>query len=314
MLLVFLLALSGIYHPEWVQWTYPDEKSKLLDFLFTYLMMSIASFLIIRSLLVNYQKERAEVGKVNNELLMVNEVLQSTIKKMERIDQTKNKLFSIISHDIRSVASPITGLSEVMIEVRNQNLDTKQLQTIHHINESSRNLNVLLENLLAWARIQMETSAVEPVTFNLNEVVKNSIEAFKTNLQIKKQKVVYNETDNVLVNADVEMIKSIVRNLISNAIKFSNNGNEISINLSVNQNSKFVELTFNDYGIGMSEDEVNRLLDRNHFFTKQGTNLEKGSGLGFIISQDFAEKNGGSIDILSNQGEGSTFTLKLPLS
>lgn len=312
--MVVILALLEIFHPEWQTWHYTSKTDKIIDFLFTYIIMGASTFFVVRALLVSYQRERHAVELANVELEEMNQKLNSTIAKLEDTDQTKNKLFSIISHDIRSIAGPISGLSEVLIDSENCQLDDGNKKIISSINESSKNLNVLLENLLSWARIQMHSDQANPVHFNLTELVAEVIELFQLNLKFKEQELTFEETEKQIVFADKEMTKSIIRNLLSNAIKFSPKGGKISIYLLVHASQNRIELCVADDGVGMTEEEIEKLTQKDNFFTKQGTNLEKGSGLGFIICQEFAEKNHGAIKVKSKKGEGSTFTLSLPVT
>ena len=306
------LAISEYFFPKLVQWHYHEANDKIFDFIFTYLIMAISTFFVIKTLIENYRKEKQTINAANDELGRVNQQLNLLISEKDRIDQTKNKLFSVISHDLRSLAGPISGLSGVLLNNEGDNLNKNTQKIITSINESSKNLNILLENLLAWARIQMHSDKVNPENFSLNNLVHELTDLFQLNAKMKQQELVCKETKDQVVYADVEMTKSIVRNLLSNAIKFSKKGGTVEVCFSENTVLGTVELCVNDNGIGMTRSELKQLQQKDVFFTKNGTNLENGSGLGFIICQEFAEKNHGSIKVKSKAGEGSTFTLSLP--
>ena len=309
---VTILALAELFHPEWVKWHYSSLNDKILDFLFTYIIMGASTFFVVRVLIINYKKEKHAVEVANLELEAVNQKLNSTIAELESTNQTKNKLFSIISHDIRSIAGPIAGLSEVLYTGENNASENMDRKIISSINESSKNLNSLLENLLSWARIQMHSDQANPVQFNLTELVSEVIDLFQPNIKHKQQLLIFNEESAHQVFADIEMTKSIIRNLLSNAIKFSQNGGKIEVSIDSNTTKDMVDLCVADNGIGMTEKEIQQMTQPDNFFTRQGTNFEKGTGLGFLICQEFAEKNNGGIKVKSKPRDGSSFTLSLP--
>ena len=312
MIIILCLTLSDFFFPEWVLWHHASRLDRALDFIFTYVIMGIATFFIFRTLLKEYSKERELVSEKNRELLALNERLKAIISEMKKIDQTRSKLFSVVSHDIRSFAGDINNFSGLLLDSEHSGNKNRETEYKHYIYNSSINLKSVLENLLSWARLQMESIPVNIEQFDLKTTVENILFLFEYAYKEKRINVELQCNTNVAVVADVEMVKSIIRNLISNAIKFSHPGGIISISIEKKESSDFVLLRVTDQGIGMTANELELLQTPDDYFTKYGTQKEKGTGLGFIISREFAEKNKGYLTVTSKAGVGSTFTLGLP--
>lgn len=180
------------------------------------------------------------------------------------------------------------------------------------IYESSGNLNSVLENLLSWSRLQMDNQKVIVRAFNLCDLVEQCIGLFKFYLEEKQIQLHYKNSEKCIVLGDYEMINSIIRNLISNAIKFSHSGGLINIETKVSKKNGFIELVIEDHGIGISQKELAMIDKGDVNCSKPGTKMEKGSGIGLSICKEFAARNNGYIHVSSTEGEGSCFTLGLP--
>ena len=231
--------------------------------------------------------------------------------QLRELNSTKDKLFSIIAHDLRSPFSAILGLSELLIE-NTKNIEvTETKRYLGMINSSAQNTLVLLDNLLTWAKSQTEKNIYKPEITNLLPIISEILEGSKSIAKIKNISLVYIHTDVVEVYADANMLKTILRNLISNAIKFTHLNGEITISAILNQNN--IEITVSDNGIGMSEETRNKLFKIDANVTTTGTANEKGSGLGLILCKEFTEKHGGTIWVKSEEGKGSAFTFSIPL-
>ena len=237
-------------------------------------------------------------------------LLKERESQLRELNATKDKLFSIIAHDLRSPFNAISGLSELLLENIKDFKVAESEKYLEIINSSAKNTFILLENLLTWVNSQTGKIIYEPEKINLPEIINEILEVSDSIAKIKNISLNYSQTD-VEVFADEDMLKTILRNLISNAIKYTNSNGEITISALQNQNT--IEITVSDNGVGMSEEVRNTLFDIDSNITTTGTANEKGSGLGLILCKEFVEKHGGEIWVKSELGKGSAFTFSLPV-
>ncbi|MEE9431342.1 MAG: PAS domain S-box protein [Melioribacteraceae bacterium] len=244
----------------------------------------------------------------------MNEMLQESEERLKELNGSKDKFFSIISHDLRSPFTSITGFSEVMME----DIDTLSKEEIKDfassIHKTSKNVYNLLENLLQWSRIQTGRIEFNPNKISLSEVVDEVIALYQVNAARKKITLFSNLEVEIFIRADKFMLETILRNLISNSIKFTKQTGEISISAKELKNENKVEITVEDTGVGMSSDIKNKLFKIDEHVTTKGTDKEKGTGLGLILSKEFVEKHEGEIWVESELGVGSKFKFTLKLS
>ena len=227
--------------------------------------------------------------------------------------KTKDKFFSIISHDLINPMGSVIGFSELLNEDL-ESLEKEDIKTyVHYIYESSKFSVELLKNLLDWSRIQSGNLTSEKTTNNLSELLISNIEGLTPQASAKNIKVDYNFDENLLVYADEKMISTVIRNLISNAIKFTPNGGNILVSSKEKrENDKtIIETEIKDSGIGMSFDQVEKLFKIEHNVNSKGTNDEKGTGLGLVLCKEFIAKNDGDIRVESKLEEGSKFIFEL---
>jgi len=231
-------------------------------------------------------------------------------KKMKadliEINENKNRFFSIISHDLKGPVSNILKLSELAGE-------TKDQEEVRKINEmiklSSRKVHILLSDLLNWASIQMNSIKISPRSIVLNELVEENINVLN-DIAFDKNIKLLNETErSTKVWADYEMLNTVIRNLISNGIKFTNSNGSVKVT-SKHQNGN-VEIYVSDNGIGMAPEVKSKLFQKDITYSKTGTANEKGSGMGLKISKEFIERNGGTISVESEEGQGTSFKIVL---
>lgn len=305
------LAIIHLLRPDLVVWNYDNLQAKVIDFIFTYLILAISTFFIIRALVQNYKVEKKRVDEVNLELVDVNKKLTESIRQLEFTDQTRFKLFSIISHDVRSFAGSIMNFSELLVDQLNDKEGTKEKLYARHVYDSSKNLNTVLFNLLSWTRIQMDVIKVLPENLNIKSLVEHELLLYDFEVRDKKQLVTVNIEESQKVFADSEMVGCIVRNLFSNAIKFTPAEGDIIISTELKED--VLEIRFADNGIGMNSETIDALINDREVFSRLGTNSEKGTGLGIKICKSFAEMNNGCLKIESTPGVGSTFILVLPV-
>ncbi|MEI7981426.1 MAG: PAS domain S-box protein [Bacteroidota bacterium] len=232
-------------------------------------------------------------------------------RELQFLNAEKDKFFSIIAHDMRSPFNSFLGFTRIMVE----ELNTMSLEEIRTIvvsmRKSATNLYSLLENLLEWSMMQRGQIAYTPVSIPLALKIKESIEIIMGSVQKKEIKISYNIPDGLSVFADLHMVESLIRNLISNAIKFTSKGGIISVSAHY-MKGNFIEIAIDDTGIGMNKDLIDRLFKLDEQTGRKGTEGEPTTGLGLIICMDFVEKHGGKLWVESEVGKGSTFYFTLP--
>jgi len=249
------------------------------------------------------QESNDELGRTNTELQKSNEALTVA-------NETKTKLFSIIGHDLKSPFVSILGFSELLREeaevLRNGSISdlTEKILT------ASGKLVDLVTNLTSWAMQQREMLRVEPVFIGAEELVQTVIKGAMLNLELKgiRLKAEFEKPDTLF--ADREMFSTVMRNIFTNAIKFSHSGGEISVK-GENLGAKY-RVTIADKGVGMSQDTISNILYGSGTISTYGTANEKGTGLGLSVSRDFIKQNGGTLVIESEPGEGSAFIVEIP--
>ncbi|MDA3911107.1 MAG: transporter substrate-binding domain-containing protein [Bacteroidales bacterium] len=236
-------------------------------------------------------------------------LLKERESQLRELNSTKDKLFSIIAHDLRSPFNVILGFTEQLIEnIKDFELAESE-KYLQIINLSAKNTLVLLDNLLHWSKTQTGKNIYKPEKIHLSEIVREILELSKSLAKIKDISLEYTYNEDFEVYADVNMLKTILRNLISNAIKYTHSNGKIVISAVQNQNN--IEITVTDNGVGMSEENRSKLFKIDTNITTPGTANEKGSGLGLILCKEFVEKHGGKIWAESEEGKGSTFYFTL---
>jgi len=241
-----------------------------------------------------------------------NEVLKASESKLKDLNATKDRFFSIIAHDLKGPFNGIIGLSEILKEDAS-NLDISTVvDYAGMINASANQTHRLLDNLLKWARIQEGRISFNPKPNVLHEVVNEVILLF-ADIAKRKRIVLVNEVlTQMIVFADCEMLKTILRNLISNAVKFTSATGTVIVNATIKDS--YIEIVVADNGKGISAEDINKLFKVDIAFSTHGTDNERGTGLGLILCKEFVERHGGSISVESNPGIGSQFKFTLPLN
>lgn len=239
----------------------------------------------------------ASIRKINEELVKSN--------------YAKDKFFSIIAHDLRNPFNALLSYSDILLKDFEELERSEIKEYISHMNSVSKNIFALLNNLLEWSHIQTDRYEIEKTIFNIDGAIKNVVTIFEVLLSEKNIKVDIDCKENYLVYADQNMISTALRNLLSNAIKFSEEGASISI--TVTKSKENLTVSIEDYGIGMLPEDIEKLFRIDINYTTLGTNKEKGTGLGLILSKEMVEKNGGDIFVESQLGEGSKFTFTIPV-
>ncbi len=232
--------------------------------------------------------------------------------ELEQANATKNKFLSIIAHDLRNPFNTILGFSELLLanlQLFSKGKIEQQLKYIHKAAEQTYNL---LEDLLLWANSQSGKLTINPENVEVRDICAQTMEYLKNQSDQKGITMHYTESGKTNVMVDPYMFKTTIRNLISNAIKFTSEKGKI--NVSVEKNSNLAIITISDNGVGINKSDQDKLWSISENSTKVGTSNEKGSGLGLLLCKEFVEKHGGEIWVESEVGKGSDFKFTLPLA
>jgi signal transduction histidine kinase len=246
----------------------------------------------------------------NLELEKLNVELKNSEQGLKELNNSKDKFFSILAHDLKNPFASIIGLSEFLNDEMDSLTKDETKKIVRSITHSSKRVHKLLENLLKWSLLQTGRIKFYPVAFNLSNLISETAELFVQTAEAKKITIIAEFNHSTLVFADVNMIETAIRNLISNAIKFTDTNGRILIR-TVQQN-KFVRVDIIDNGIGISEQDIDKIFRIEEHTTILGTGNEKGTGIGLVLSKEFVERNGGKIWFSSELGEGTQFNITIP--
>ncbi len=241
------------------------------------------------------------------------EVLRHSENKLKELNATKDRFFSIIAHDLKNPIGSYREIISMLYDKYSSFSDEERLEFLGAVKESSKQMYELLDNLLEWSRSQRGLIQFNPVETNLYMLAENC-ESFLQLSALKKNIELLNKipTDTISI-VDPNLINIILRNLVSNAIKFSKEGGKIIVGLNEAYNDKGLCVYIKDSGLGMSPVNINKLFQIDKNVSTRGTAGEKGTGLGLILCKEFVEKHGGKIWVESEEGVGSTFSFTLPL-
>ncbi len=287
-----------------------DNRNLHLRFLYFALfsILSVTTLFIFILFLKNKKKKI-----LNDELNTRNRIISEQNDQMALINSEKDRFFSIIAHDLRGPFNGFLGLTQTMEE----ELPSMNREEIHNVaillRQSATNLFSLLENLLTWSRLQRGLTSFSPSTFLLKPQFELSLQSILDIAQKKEIRITHEIPGDLVVFADVNMLESIFRNLISNAVKFTPPGGQVSITARPADGNS-VEISIRDTGIGMSAGLIQHLFKLDGQANRKGTGNEPSSGLGLIICKEFVEKHGGKIWAESEEKKGSIFSFSLALS
>lgn len=241
-----------------------------------------------------------------------NVIIEKDKQKLEELNLTQNKLFSIIAHDLRSPFSNILGLSGLLLRNTNDSDKSEHDEYIGLINSTAENTLNLLDNLLNWAKSQTGELRFSPEKISLSKVIFEIIGLKISLAKAKNISLHYSPTNEIVLYTDENMLGTILRNLISNAIKFTNTGGHIHI--LATKDHQQVEIAISDNGVGMNKETISKIFDLSINASTSGTANEEGSGLGLVLCREFVEKLNGHLWVESEEGKGSTFKFTLPLT
>jgi two-component system sensor histidine kinase/response regulator len=290
------------------------EKERAMQQMLNYLViagllsLAVLVFFILRNRR-KLQHAYNELESANNKLMEVKEEVEMQAEMLSKSNQTKDKIFSIVSHDLRS---PLNSLRSVIGMVENKEMSVEELK--HFVPELSKRIvhaTDIAEELLHWSRSQMDVIEINPVPFDVEQVLSKKADRFSQRARDKNIRLeVKIERPVSYAFADIDMVKTVLRNLISNAIKFCSSGSVIMLNAC--QQGNHVKICVVDNGTGIKPEHLSKLFNQ-HGFTTTGTSNESGTGLGLMLCKEFIEKNSGTIWVESEWGKGSSFCFTLPL-
>ncbi|HEX7583135.1 MAG TPA: PAS domain-containing sensor histidine kinase, partial [Prolixibacteraceae bacterium] len=238
--------------------------------------------------------------------------LQKYSEELQELNATKDKFFSIIAHDLKNPFSSIVGFSEILKdEAKHLDIETIE-QYAEILYSTSKNTYRLLENLLDWARVQQLGMPFRPGSIILKTIVSEVAELMVEKANSKLITIINHIPDNLIVRADEDMLKTILRNLVSNALKYTSaNG---TVEIKTVSLADGIEITVKDTGTGIKKEDIEKIFKVGSNYSRRGTENEIGTGLGLLLCKEFVVKHGGKIWVESEEGKGSEFKFILPLS
>lgn len=281
-----------------------EDEIKKQEFIRNILVVVMALAAI---LLVTVYRSGQRRKKINMLLLQHQDEMEKRSEELEKLNQVKDKFFSIISHDLRSPINALAGILDLLdkgaIKPEELHIHTQELKVRFN------HTRTLLNNLLDWTLLQMDKLNLQATRINLYKIVEENIQLLLP-VQGKNIKIVNSVPHDALGFADSNTINLVIRNLMTNALKFTNDGGEVLIEAKTKGFEW--EISVRDNGIGMKPEVIQILFDKTAPYTTRGTANEKGTGLGLILCKEFVEKNGGKIRVDSQEGKGSLFAFTLP--
>ncbi len=323
--MLFSIALSMISYfmlaVVWKNYHYQLETANVMFYLFNQLLAIIfiyCGLYLIKKENTGYQfsilasnralhKKNLEIEKQKKEIADIAELLQKQKGELTELNALKNKLFSVIAHDLKS---PIYALHNLFRNMQQYDLPAEDIKSM--LPDVVNDLNFttgLMENLLQWARSQMQSDAVNRQLIDISKISGEIIQLLRLQAEAKQIHIESKINTPVYAMADKDMINLVLRNLLSNAIKFTPQGGTISIDM--NEMASFIEVSVEDNGIGITSETLQK-INRNDYYTAKGTANESGTGLGLMLCKEFLLRNGGQMSIESQPGNGSVFSFTLP--
>ena len=277
-----------------------NKNSQLLMWIFISLtaVIGISLYTFFLNNRQKYQKRaNVELDKKNEELI--------------RLNATQNKFFSIIAHDLKSPFQGFLSMTEIIAKESGSYSSEELRKFGNSLHKSATNLFNLLKNLLDWTQLEKGSFIYNAKELSLSELVTRNIENIKTGYEQKGITLVNNIRDSIKVKGDENMINSVLLNLMSNAVKFTNREGRVTLSAGEIGNN-MVRISVSDTGVGMPQSTIDKLFELDGKILTKGTAGELSTGLGLLLCKEFVEKNGGSISVESEEGKGSTFSFTLP--
>lgn len=271
--------------------------------------LALENLVEVRTIEITVQNKELAAAKI--EMEQKNTELESLLNELRALNATKDKMFSIISHDLKNPFTSIIGFASILEDEFETLTNDEKVEFVNKIYNTSTRTYDLLENLLNWSRSQTGRIVINKTKFNLKEMIDSTVDLISDSARTKSITIFNHVNDKTELFADYDTINTVMRNLITNAIKFSMPGETVEVNAE--KSDEFTIISVVDHGIGMTKDTINKLFRTDIFHSTSGTNAERGTGLGLILCKEFVEKNGGKIEVQSEPHNGSTFKVFLPI-
>jgi signal transduction histidine kinase len=230
--------------------------------------------------------------------------------KLQGIISAKDIVLSIIAHDLKSPFNSFIGFTEILANENNTITDEVRLSYINLLHDSAVSTYKLLDNLLDWSRLHLGSYEIHKENIFLKYIIDDCVELYTSTSENKKISVINQVSDKIEAYIDGNSIKTILRNLLNNALKYTPEGGLITFSSTHKQN--FIEITVQDTGVGLKPEMLKKIFSMGENTSTPGTKMEKGTGIGLVLCKELLDKNGGTLQIESEFGKGSTFTLRLP--
>ncbi len=286
------------------------KKKHLFNLLFVHLLLLMVGLFAINQYFKMSKKYVKTIEAKNTNLKVKQYTIEKANEALQQSNAEKDKFYSVIAHDLRSPFVAIKGFAELISD----NIKENNLKNIEEysdaLSKSSGQALLLLDDLLSWSRVNSGRMIFTPKEFSLNEIIDESTQYFNDTIKQKSITIQKDIIKKINVFADKSMISTVLRNLISNAIKFSFSGGKIVISCSIEGNQATVSVK--DTGVGIPDNVISKLFDTDSHYTIEGTEKEKGTGLGLILCKEFIDKHQTKIWVESEEGKGSTFYFTLP--
>ena len=316
--MLFSVALSMVSYFILViinkTYTYQLQTSNLFFYLFnqfTAILFIFYGLYLIKKENTLYQVSILSANRTlqekNDEIEKQKAEIEENAKELVELNSLKNKLFSVIAHDLKS---PMYALRNLFSQMQQQDMPLKEIKSM--IPDVVNDLNYttgLMENLLQWAKSQMQSGSINPQPIDTTSIIHDVINTLHLQATSKKIIIKNKVKKTMVAYADPDMVQLVLRNLVSNAIKFTPQNGQITI--CADEQGSFITIGVEDTGIGITEDEIAKIND-NSYYTTKGTSSEAGTGLGLMLCKEFINKNGGSLHISSVPRKGSKFSFTLP--
>lgn len=313
--------LNAVYAEQEHQKQLTELKDKQEELQMYLTLVGVLSFVVISSIIYAFVVQRKWNRRLKDqnirfksqqrELAQKNKELNESQKKLEELNKDRNQLFSIISHDLRSPFNSLLGFSEMLIEEVKEGKDYDSIEMMtENIYKSSMQLFELIQNLLEWANSERGKIQFKPEKIIMRKIAEENVSLAKHTAQQKGVEIINDINRSITVVADMNMLNTILRNLIFNSVKFTSRNGYVRLFAEDRKND--VKVYIKDNGMGMTKEEKERILYSEDTFSKEGTNKEKGAGLGLILVKSFLKKHQGELDIDTTINKGTTFSFTIP--
>ncbi len=267
--------------------------------------------MVILGTLLIFGIYRIRVQQIRIQKIRLEKKVQERTEELRKANETKNKLFSILGHDLRNYGSSLIGFTTLLKEsAQEDNLDEmKEYST--HLDQAANQFMNFLQNLLDWARNQQDKIQYRPEPLEVEKIMSHALSKVKSAANKKNISIISAVPSGLKIFADTNMLSIAIFNFLNNAIKFSHEESKIEISAH-EHDEEFVQIIIRDYGVGMDQETLQKLLNDNEYISQRGTSGEKGTGLGFSLSKNLIIKNKGTLNIESEKGEGTTIKMMIP--